>query len=199
MSVDSSSRICRDDLCELEGLHLSHQLTPFHVACPVCLVLAGTLCTKIEACDPAKARMCGLYHHKRVLTVRERDGRVFKPLRDPWTSHSSNALDDSILRATSDCVPRTLAQLVPLVEDEYGRIAETDISAFRRMQRHLRRLSDAGQVLQVDLGKRMFAYVAPSARVRDADAIRERILSELEKSLHKPWELRRAREAALHV
>lgn len=190
--VDSSSRICRHELCELEGLHLFHKITPFHVRCVVCDVVAGELCKRVELVG-VHERMCGPFHHRRILTVREIDPKPIKCARDPWTLPAPEALDESILRATSDRVPRILMQLAPIVENDFGRIAPTENSALKQLQRRIKKLCEAGQLLRVDLGKRLYAYLSPDARIAgDVDAIREQVMESFERT----WYLRGRMQSA---
>lgn len=185
-AVDSSSRICRNDLCELEGIHLFHKITPFHVRCEACHVPAGELCMRTLANE----RMCGPFHHRRILTVRAIDPKPTKSCRDPWELPAPEALDESILRATSDRVPRLLVQLAPIVENDFGKIANTEQSTFRQLQRRAKRLCEAGKLLRVDLGKRLYAYLSPDAREKDVDAIREQVMENFDRSWLVPHVVR---------
>lgn len=117
--------------------------------------------------------LCGIYHHGRILSVRDFDKKIVKAEKDPWT----DALDESILRVASDHVPRILMQIVPLVENDYGTIAPTEDSAMRKLQRHIAKLCERGALLRVEVTKRLWAYILPNARIAtDVDAMREVIL-----------------------
>ena len=174
--VDSSSRICKAEQCELVGLHLSHDLTPFHVHCKLCSAPAGQLC------DPdVEGDLCGLYHHARILAIRDIDKKLCKRMRDPWEIPSGEALDESILRAQADHVPRLVVQILDLVQNDYGSLGETEASAFRQLRRRIKRLVRAGAILRVDLGRQLYAYIAPDARLaRDVDEIRSVIMENFE-------------------
>jgi hypothetical protein len=196
-SVDSSSRICRAELCELEGVHLRHDITPFHVGCEVCSKPAGELCYLAYVAISGehgeireKPHVVGPYHHKRILAARGRRTKPTKSLRDPWVVPCAEALDESILRAASDRVPRMLCDLVPLVQNDYGQIAESEVSAYRQMQRRIKRLCSAGCLLRIEIGDRLFAYLAPDARLAsDVDAVRELVMENFDRE-PKPWSSR---------
>ena len=131
--------------------------------------------------------MVGPYHHARILNARGRTGKPTKSVRDPWTVPCAEALDESILRATSDKMPRMLAQIAPIVQNDYGRIAENDQSALRQLQRRVKRLCSAGRLLRVEISDRLYAYVAPDARVaKDVDAMRELVMENFDRE-PKPW------------
>lgn len=127
--VDSSSRICRAELCELDGLHLTHDLTPFHVHCGLCGARAGVLCNASfeRSCEHL---MCGEYHHARILTVRAIDKKPCKRMRDPWNIPSGEALDESILRAAADHQPKLVTQILDIVQNDYGKISATRTRRF---------------------------------------------------------------------
>ncbi len=178
-AVDFPSRICKHERCELDGVHLSHKITPLHVHCEICDIKAGELCIasfeRVEDGVSIKPRMCGPFHHGRIQTVRGLDEKPSKSFRDPWVLPAPEALDESILRACSDCMPRVLTQLASIVENDYGSLGNEE-SGFRRLQRRLKKLCEAGALLQIDLGKRLFAYVSPRARSLDVDSIRDVIM-----------------------
>lgn len=185
---DSSSRICKDELCELEGVHLVHSITPFHVTCEVCTAPAGELCNADYRTDTGvKPRMCGPFHQARSLAIHGGDSaKPVKCFRDPWLQPSAEALDESILRATSDHKPHLLAQIAPIVENDYGKIAENEASVFRQLQRRIKRLCDAGVLLRVDLGKRLYAYISPNSRMlSDVDAIREQVMESFDREIER--------------
>jgi hypothetical protein len=168
---------------------MTHKVTALHVRCTTCDAPAGELCdSTFTALDDdtgefKRPRMCSVFHRARILTVRGLHEKESKSLRDPWLVPSVEALDESIVRACSDCVPRVLVQLAPLVENDYGSLAPTEDSSFRRLQRRLKKLCEAGSLLQVDLGKRLYAYVSPRSRMaRDVDAVRDCIMENFDRS-----------------
>lgn len=89
-----------------------------------------------------------------------------------------------------------LCDLVPLVQNDYGKIAENEVSAYRQLQRRIKRLCAAGQLLRVEIGERLFAYLAPDARLAsDVDAIRELVMENFDRE-PKPWSSRALRAHA---
>ncbi|MGH7684854.1 MAG: hypothetical protein ACREMT_10955 [Vulcanimicrobiaceae bacterium] len=180
--VDSSSRICKAELCELEGLHLFHELTPFHIRCKLCSAPAGSLCDR-EFERERGHTICGSYHHARILALRDIDRKPCKRVRDPWMIPSGEALDESILRCASDRMPRLVTQILDVVQNDYGTIADNEQSAFRQLRRRIKRLVAAGEIVRVDLGKQLYAYVVPDARLaNDVDEIRSVIMENFERS-----------------
>lgn len=203
--VDSSSRICRSDRCELDGLHLQHQLTPFHIACTVCSRKAGQLCDIVrfggESLLPATKRkraglrtalfrvkghyihldaikVCGIFHHERILSLRSIDNRPVRSKRDVWELPSPLALDEAILRSVSTHVPRLLVEIQPLVENDYGSLGRNVDSGMRRLQRRILQLCETGAIMRVELGKRLFAYLSPKSRL-SLEEIRDQVMDNL--------------------
>ena len=125
--------------------------------------------------------MCGEYHHARILTVRAIDKKPCKRMRDPWNIPSGEALDESILRAAADHQPKLVTQILDIVQNDYGKISSNENSAFRQLRRRIKRLCNAGAILRVDLGRQLYAYIAPEARLaRDVDEIRSVIMENFE-------------------
>ncbi len=94
--------------------------------------------------------------------------------RPPWVLPAPIALDESILRAVSDVVPRHFMAIVDLVQNDFGSLGDNEYSGQRRVHRRLRILADVGSVLRIDVGKRMFAYLKPTSRIaRDVAFIRD--------------------------
>lgn len=204
--VDSSSRICRSDRCELDGLHLQHQLTPFHIACSVCSRKAGQLCdiVRFGGCSElpkdkrkrmkprapifrvkghyivtSTIQICGIFHHERILRLRSIDSsKPIRSKRDVWKLPSPLALDEAILRSVSTHVPRLLVEIQPLVENDYGSLGRNSDSGMRRLQRRILQLCSTGAIMRVELGKRLFAYLSPKSRL-SLEEIRDQVMDNL--------------------
>jgi hypothetical protein len=178
-----SSRICRHDLCELVSLHLPHEITAWHVSCPVCGAGPATFCILLDSDESPLVR--GQYHRKRTRKARYGEEKFSTKSADaPWKLRAPAALDDSILKSVSPCTPRVFSQIIPIVEDDFGSLGPTCDSGIRRVQRHLKSLCDAGRVLKIDLGQRLFAYLAPESRLAsDIDTIRDQLADVIDYSM----------------
>lgn len=87
-----------------------------------------------------------------------------------WQRSAPKALTRAIARATSRTYPKHYDAILHEVQKDYGACNS------RTVQRHLRRLVERGHVLQVDLGKRLFAYLRPGSKMAgDIDLLREQI------------------------
>jgi len=103
-----------------------------------------------------------------------------KSKRPPWRRPCPKALDHSIAKAVSKTYPKHLDAILREVEDDYG-LESTPSALYRNVQRHLAKLVERGQILRVDLGRRLYAYLRPgSPLVHDVEMMREQIESLLE-------------------
>ena len=182
-AVAETSRICRHELCELESIHLPHEVSAYHVRCTVCDASPATFCTLLDTDESPLVR--GRYHRKRTRRARYGEDKFSTKSADvPWKLRAPAALDDSILKSVSPAVPRVFSQLVRDVEDDFGSLGPTCDSGIRRVQRHLKSLCDAGRVLKIDLGQRLFAYLTPDSRLAsDIDTIRDQLADVIDYSM----------------
>lgn len=165
-------------------------MTPFFVHCGDCGAKPGAMCNLCYEVDGEKPASCRSYHMKRIHAARGADPKPSKSMRDPWVVSCAEALDESILRAMSDRVPRLLSQIVPIVENDYGKIADNESSKMTQLQRRFRKLCAAGAALRIEIGKRLYAYCLPDARVaNDIDSMREIIMENFDRE-PKPWSAR---------
>lgn len=83
---------------------------------------------------------------------------------------TEDALYDSIAKATSRVHPKPLSVIMRDIEYDYGSCCE------RTVQRRLKRMVSLGRVLQVDLGRRLFAYLHPESKLaNDIELVREQV------------------------
>jgi hypothetical protein len=107
--------------------------------------------------------------------ARRQLGPKSKSKRKPWERPAPKALDHSIVSAVSYVYPKHLDAILRDVEDDYGS-GPTRGALYRAVGRHLAQLVARGQVLRVDLGRQLYAYLRPgSSLVGDVDLIREQI------------------------
>jgi hypothetical protein len=103
-----------------------------------------------------------------------------KGKRLPWKRPAPKALDHSIVAAVSYVYPKHLDAILRDVEDDYGS-GPTRGALYRAVGRHLSRLVARGQVLRVDLGRQLYAYLKPgSSLVNDVELMREQIQDMIE-------------------
>jgi hypothetical protein len=117
--------------------------------------------------------------------IRKRLEPKSKGKRPPWKRPAPKALDHSIISAVSYVYPKRLDTIVCDVENDYGS-GPTHAALYQAVLRHLSQLVACGQILRIDLGRRLFAYLRPgSSLVKDVGLMREQILDEIDQnSLH---------------
>jgi hypothetical protein len=126
--------------------------------------ISGRLC-RDENCDRLELHL----KHKISKIAKERDPS--KSRREPWRRSSPAALDHSIEQAISGAYPKAYEAVLRDVEYDYGSCCS------RTVQRHLRRLVERGNILKIDLGRRLYAYVRPDSKLAtyDVSFIREQV------------------------
>jgi hypothetical protein len=103
-----------------------------------------------------------------------------KSSKPPWKRPCSKALDHSIAKAVSKTYPKHFDTILREVENDYG-LDTTPGALYRRVGRHLAKLVDRGQILRIDLGRRLYSYLRPgSPLVDDVEMMREQIEAVLE-------------------
>ena len=106
-----------------------------------------------------------------------------RPVLPPWKWAAPSALDHSIAKSVSKTYPKHLDAILDDVENDYGSAGSTQGTLYRQVQRHLTKLVERGQILRIDLGQRLYAYLRPgSTLVRDVDMMREQIIEMIEVS-----------------
>ena len=122
-----------------------------------------------EICRDDNCEIMGVHGHHEVLT-QEREAP-----RKSGAQHDPKALLGSIAKATSKAYPMNFSAIVREVVDDYGTCSE------RTIYRYLRKLIDRGQILKLDLGLSVDAYIRPKSRLlRDLPGLRDYMLGLLE-------------------
>jgi hypothetical protein len=148
-----AERLCRDENCDLLGLHAEHEVPE-----QVCEAEADQTDFPLEFAYWAK------WHQAR-------DAAKLR-LVPPWMQQAPEALDDSIIKATSQTYPKPFEVIMRDVEYDYGSCN------MRTVQRRLRAIVQRGHVIRLDLGRRLHAYVRPGSNmINDLDLVREQIIS----------------------
>ena len=89
---------------------------------------------------------------KRQPQVHHRPSTSQKPL---WQRDDPKALTGAVARATSKAYPVTVTAILRDVVDDYGPCHE------RTVYRHIKKLVERGQLIKLDLGLQIHAYIRP--------------------------------------
>jgi hypothetical protein len=109
-----------------------------------------------------------------LTTPEEAPVRPSRGRRPVWQHPAPRALDHAIAKATSLIYPRHLDAIVQYVHADYGPCTS------RAILRRLGRLVERGQILRIDLGRQLYAYLRPGSKlVGDVGLMREQILAHL--------------------
>jgi hypothetical protein len=112
--------------------------------------------------------------------VKEEAKRASKSKKPVWKRPAPKALDHCIAKAVSQTYPKRLDTIFREVEEDYG-LDSTRSALYRNVQRHLYKLVERGHILQVDLGRRLYAYLRPgSALLADLNLMREQLREQIE-------------------
>jgi hypothetical protein len=129
---------------------------------------ADRLC-RDEDCD-----QLGLHEEHTIKPLRRRASMPATYSEDdpPWRRPAKKALDHSIAKAVLQTYPKPFEVIMRDVEYDYGSCN------MRTVQRRLRALVQRGHLLQINLGKRIYAYVRPGSNMLNDHALmREQIES----------------------
>lgn len=90
------------------------------------------------------------------------------PNKKVWSLDDQEGLRQCVLRATSTAEPVCFGQIFRNVTDDYGKVSE------RTVYRYVAKSVDSGEIVKIDLGLPMAAYVKPGSHwLRDRAALRE--------------------------
>jgi len=119
-------------------------------------------------------------HEAHEITTKRKPERAASEGRPLWRRSSSKALDRSIANATSRHWPTHFGAILREVENDYG-TAESPQALERAVYRHLRKLVERGQIIKLDIGLSMAAYIRPKSKLlKDLGMIREQMYDRLE-------------------
>lgn len=109
--------------------------------------------------------------------------------KSPWQMSAKKALTNAIAKATSITYPTHFKKLLDDVENDYG------VCCDRQVYRALKILVERKQIIKMDLGGNLFAYVRPGSKlVNDPGLVREQIMGAID-LVNIPWSARRPRKS----
>lgn len=168
LQLGDASIYCRDEMCDRLGLHYARR------------TCGEDFRNKIKSEAKQKLKHNGRPRWRKLREGEEPpkdaevraypDGSRSYAMTQPWHLSAPRALDHCIAKAVSKTYPKPIDVIFDEIQDDYG---ECDR---RAVERHLKKLVDRGQLLRVDLGRRLSAYLRPgSSLVKDVTLMREQI------------------------